>query len=181
MRRDAVTREVLSLFVDVATRFYSEYDTAAEANGLTGPQARLLAYVAAGPAPMNQIAGLLRCEPSNITGLVDRLEGRGLVTRRPSPSDRRVKLIAATPEGAELSTKVWAGLDFAAEPLGALSEQERLTLRDLMRRMAGAGEAGPRTGSGTRSGTGPEAGPHHRSGSAGSGEPARTASAPRSH
>ena len=135
MRRDAVTREVLSLFVDVATRFYSEYDTAAEANGLTGPQARLLAYVAAGPAPMNQIAGLLRCEPSNITGLVDRMEKRGLVTREPDGRDRRIKLVTPTGPGREVAGQIWTELDYAANPLAGLAQEERETLRDLLRKV----------------------------------------------
>ena len=135
MRRDPITREVLVLIAGMSTRFYGEYDAAAEAQDLTGVQARLLAVVADGPAPMNQLAATLRCEPSNITGLVDRLAARGLVTREPSPTDRRVKLVTATPAGIELSGKVWAQLDFAAEPLAALSDAERLTLRDLLRRI----------------------------------------------
>ena len=135
MRRDPITREVLSLIAGMATRFYGESDDAAAAQDLTGVQARRLAVVADGPAPMNQIASVLKCEPSNITGLVDRLAARGLVTREPSPTDRRVKLVTATPAGAELSGKVWAELDFAAEPLAALTDQERQTLRDLLRRI----------------------------------------------
>jgi DNA-binding MarR family transcriptional regulator len=137
MRRDPVTLEVLSLLAGLTTRFYGEYDEAAAAYDLTGAQARLLAIVADGPAPMSQIAGVLKCEPSNITGLVDRLEARGLATREPSPTDRRVKLITATPAGADLSAKVWASLGFAARPLAALSDAERATLRDLLRRIQG--------------------------------------------
>jgi hypothetical protein len=37
--------------------------------------------------------------------------------------------------GTELSAKVWADLDFAAEPLAALAEPERLALRDLLRKL----------------------------------------------
>lgn len=165
MRRDAVTRELLALLVGAAARFSSEYDAAAEAHGLTGTQARLLAHIAAGPAPMNRLAALLRCEPSNVTGLVDRLEGRGLVARRPSPNDRRVRLIAATAEGARLSAEVWAGLDTAAEALSALSEHERLILRDALRGLAGLS---PGQSSGQPPGPGRPGGP------------ARTAPAPRS-
>jgi DNA-binding MarR family transcriptional regulator len=135
MRRDPVTREVLSLIAGMSTRFHAEYDAAAQVQDLTGVQARLLAVVADGAAPMNQLASVLKCEPSNITGLVDRLAARGLVTREPSPTDRRVKLVTATAEGAELSGKVWAALDFAAEPLAALSDTERVALRDLLQRI----------------------------------------------
>src|SRR2546423_15158611 len=44
------------------------------------------------PVPMNELAETLWCDASNGTGIVDRLEPRGLVERRPSPDDRRVKL-----------------------------------------------------------------------------------------
>ena len=135
MRRDPVTRDVLSLIAGMSTRFYNDYEQAAQAHELTGVQARLLAVAADGPAPMNQLASLLKCEPSNITGLVDRLAARGLVTREPNPADRRIKLITVTPEGAEVSAKIWSELDFAAEPLGALTAEERGTLRDLLRRI----------------------------------------------
>jgi DNA-binding MarR family transcriptional regulator len=138
MRRDPVTREVLTLIAGMSTRFLSEYDAAATARDLTGVQARLLALVCERPAPMNQLAAVLKCEPSNITGLVDRLAARGLVTREPSQTDRRVKLITATVTGARLSAKVWSALEFAAEPLAGLSDDERLALRDLLRRI-GAG------------------------------------------
>lgn len=141
MRRDPITREVVDLIADMSTRFHDEYEAAAAAHDLTGVQAKLLGVVAEHPVPMNQIATLLKCEPSNITGLVDRLAARGFVTRQPSPTDRRVKLVAATPVGAEVSGKVWANLDFAAEPLAALSDEERRTLRDLLRRIGQNGAA----------------------------------------
>ena len=88
---------------------------------------------------MSKLAVGLRCEPSNVTGLVDRLEKRGLVERRTDAHDRRVKLIAPTAEGSELSARVWADLNFAAEPLRGLEHPERIQLRDLLRKMRGAG------------------------------------------
>ena len=141
MRRDPITREVVDLIADMSTRFHDEYEAAAAAHDLTGVQAKLLGVVAEHPVPMNQIATLLKCEPANITGLVDRLAARGFVTRQPSPTDRRVKLVTATPVGAEVSGKVWANLDFAAEPLAALSDEERRTRRDLLRRIGQNGAA----------------------------------------
>lgn len=144
MRRDPITREVVDLIADMSTRFHDEYEAAAAAHDLTGVQAKLLGVVAERPVPMNQIATVLKCEPSNITGLVDRLAARGLVTRQPSPTDRRVKLVAATPVGAEVSGKVWANLDFAAQPLAALSDEERRMLRDLLRHIGQNGSAAPK-------------------------------------
>src|SRR4029453_14867636 len=54
------------------------------------------------PVPMGELAETLACHASNVTGLVDRLESRGLVLRRPSPADRRVKVLVLTPTGAQL-------------------------------------------------------------------------------
>src|SRR4051794_3397537 len=45
------------------------------------------------PLPMSRLAATLSCDASNVTGLVDRLESRGLVRRQPSPGDRRVKVL----------------------------------------------------------------------------------------
>ena len=137
-RRDPVSAEVLELFWTISQAFYTNYDEAAEAHDLTRMQAFVLANLLAGPQPMRRLADSLKCEPSNITGLVDRMEARGLVTREPDPEDRRVKNITATELGRESFEAVWGGLTFAAEPLRALSDQERRTLRDLLRRVAGA-------------------------------------------
>ena len=52
--------------------------------------------------PMHELANLLACDNSTVTGIVDRLEARGLVTRRAYPQDRRVKHIALTPAGTDL-------------------------------------------------------------------------------
>src|SRR6476469_2558869 len=54
------------------------------------------------PIPMGQLAETLACDKSNVTGLVDRLESRGLVRRRPSAADRRVKVLDLTPKGLRL-------------------------------------------------------------------------------
>ena len=49
--------------------------------------------------PMSSLAGKLFCDTSNVTGIVDRLEARGLIERRPADYDRRVKLLGLTAEG----------------------------------------------------------------------------------
>ena len=51
---------------------------------------------------MHEIASRLACDSSNVTGIVDRLEARGLVTRRPCERDRRVKQIVPTALGLEV-------------------------------------------------------------------------------
>lgn len=84
--------------------------------------------------PMSRVADQCGCDASNITGIVDRLESRGLIERRDSPTDRRVKLIALTEEGAEVRRRV---LDRLYEPPAAIAElplADQRALRDIMRR-----------------------------------------------
>ena len=134
-RIDPLTMEVIELIGTVVARYHEEYEDAAAEHSLTGAQARLLGLLSLEPLPMRRLAQKLRCEPSNVTGIVDRLEARGLVERRPDPNDRRVKLAAATTEGRRVACSLRDSLRFAREPLAGLSTPERESLRDLLRRM----------------------------------------------
>ncbi|MFJ5829638.1 MarR family winged helix-turn-helix transcriptional regulator [Streptomyces sp. NPDC093089] len=136
-RTDPLTLEVVELIGTVVARYYEEYEQAAAQHALTGAQARVLGLLSLDPLPMRRIAQKLKCEPSNITGIVDRLEARGLVERHPDPDDRRVKLAVPTAEGRDTARRLRDSLGFAREPLGELSETERTLLRDLLRRMLG--------------------------------------------
>lgn len=136
-RSDPLTLEVVDLIGSVVTRYHEEYEQAAARHALTGAQARILALLAVAPLPMRGIARRLRCEPSNVTGIIDRLEARGLVERRPDPADRRVKLAAPTEEGRRTAARLRDSLDFARAPLAGLSHAEQQILRDLLRRMLG--------------------------------------------
>lgn len=86
------------------------------------------------PVPMRELATALSCDNSNVTGIVDRLEDRGLVERRPAPSDRRVKMLVVTPAGADVRDRVRERMEQPPESLAALSPAEQRLLRDLMRK-----------------------------------------------
>src|SRR5215210_7529579 len=58
------------------------------------------------PRPMGELAKFLACDNSNVTGIVDRLEERGLVARRAAERDRRVKLIVLTDEGQRVRREI---------------------------------------------------------------------------
>src|SRR3977135_873498 len=58
------------------------------------------------PIPMGRLAEALACDASNVTGLVDRLESRGLVRRQPSAGDRRVKVLELTSTGTQLRAQL---------------------------------------------------------------------------
>ncbi|MFD5077694.1 MarR family winged helix-turn-helix transcriptional regulator [Streptomyces sp. NPDC058371] len=137
-RPDTLTLEVVELIGSVVARYHEEYEEAAAEHALTGAQARLLSLLSMQPLPMRRLAQQLKCEPSNVTGIVDRLEARGLVERRPDPADRRVKLAAPTEEGRRIAHGLRDSLNFAREPLAGLSREERLSLRDLLQRMLDA-------------------------------------------
>ncbi|WP_051325462.1 MarR family winged helix-turn-helix transcriptional regulator [Glycomyces tenuis] len=81
-----------------AERLRDDYETAAAAADLTASQAIVIGLLSE-PLPMGDLAAQRHCDPSNITGLVDRLEDKGLVARSPHPTDRRVKRVELTPEG----------------------------------------------------------------------------------
>jgi DNA-binding MarR family transcriptional regulator len=138
-RPDALTLEVVELIGEAVARFHADYEEAAAQHALTGAQARLLTLLTLEPLPMRRLAQRLRCEPSNVTGIVDRLEARGLVERRPDPGDRRVKVAAATAEGRRVARDLRDSLRFAREPLAGLSEAERVALRNALRRMLAEG------------------------------------------
>ncbi|MER7914819.1 MULTISPECIES: MarR family transcriptional regulator [unclassified Streptomyces] len=137
-RPDQLTLDVVELIAEVVARYHADYDEAAAEHALTGAQAKLLSLLSLGPLPMRKLAQKLKCEPSNVTGIVDRLEVRGLAERRPDPADRRIKMAAATEEGLRVARDLREGLHFAREPLAGLSADERGTLRDLLRRMLDA-------------------------------------------
>jgi len=84
--------------------------------------------------PMSDLAEALHCDNSNVTGIVDRLEDRGLVERRSATHDRRVKMLVVTERGAEVRERLAERLEEAPPPLAALTPEDQRTLRDIMRR-----------------------------------------------
>lgn len=84
------------------------------------------------PISMRELAERLRSDPSNVTGLIDRLEARGLVERRPHPSDRRIKGLALTTAGARLRSRLFARLYSAPPAVTALAQRDQRALRDVL-------------------------------------------------
>jgi DNA-binding MarR family transcriptional regulator len=86
------------------------------------------------PRPMGELATAMHCDNSNITGIVDRLEERGLVERQPADHDRRVKLIAPSEAGSEIRDELNKRLAEPPEALKALSEDDLRQLGEILRR-----------------------------------------------
>lgn len=103
--------------------------------GLTPPQLFALRTLDPdNPVPMGELAGQLRCDSSNVTGLVDGLAAQGLVERRESEHDRRVRLLVVTERGAEVRERLRAAIQTVPPQLAALSAADQRTLRDILRR-----------------------------------------------
>ena len=85
--------------------------------------------------PMGALADTLACHASNVTGLVDRLESRGLIRRRPSAADRRVKVLELTPTGSRLRRLVLDRMRTPPATLRRLSLAEQRALVRILRRL----------------------------------------------
>jgi DNA-binding MarR family transcriptional regulator len=86
------------------------------------------------PIAMSALAERLFCDASNVTGLVDRLEARGLVERRSAQNDRRVKALTLTPAGVALRDQVLAVMSEPPEAIAALAAADQRALRDILAR-----------------------------------------------
>jgi DNA-binding MarR family transcriptional regulator len=80
------------------------------------------------PRSMGELAEAMACDASNATWLVDRLEERQLVERRPHPRDRRVKTVVLTDDGVKLKASL---VDAMAEPPADLVALDRADLERL--------------------------------------------------
>jgi DNA-binding MarR family transcriptional regulator len=103
---------------------------------LSPAQCHVLHLIAPGePIPMGRLADALACDASNVTGLVDRLEQRGLVRRRSSEEDRRVKVLELTSAGARLRSTVLERMTTPPDTLERLSPDEQRTLVRILKRL----------------------------------------------
>jgi DNA-binding MarR family transcriptional regulator len=84
------------------------------------------------PRTMSEIAAVLHCDNSNVTGIVDVLEERGLAERRASDADRRVKLIALTAEGRRVRARLQRAVEKPPTWLEDLPEADRRSLVEIL-------------------------------------------------
>jgi len=112
---------------------------------LTATQAQALMVLQPGaPRPMSEMANTMHCDRSNITGIVDRLEARGLVERRPADHDRRVKVLVLTEAGLAARERAMAPFRQAPPELAALPAADQAALRDILRQaVEPSGKASP--------------------------------------
>ncbi|MET7749012.1 MarR family transcriptional regulator [Micromonospora sp. NPDC005367] len=102
-------------------------------------QARALGVLARhGVLRPGALAEHLRIAPRSATEVVDDLQRRGLVERRPDPNDRRATLVALTAEGVRTSTAIRATRQAEADRLfGELTPGDRDELARILRTLHG--------------------------------------------
>lgn len=129
-----VSQEVVRLLLGATDRLWQHYGSRAAEFGLSASQAKVLVSLQPEEAvPMRALAKRLRYDASNLTGLVDKLEERGALERRPDPTDRRVKALVLTEEGRRLREAFWGRLVGNGGPFGSLDGSQLRDLRNLLR------------------------------------------------
>jgi DNA-binding MarR family transcriptional regulator len=87
-----------------------------------------------GSITMKELAAVMWCDASNVTGVVDRLEQRGFVERRPSEHDRRMKCVALTAAGKRLRRKLDDRMNQLPPAVAALSDDDQRLLGEILER-----------------------------------------------
>lgn len=131
----SVAQEAWELLCGLFQRNRAHMLAATAAHDLSPMQAQVLRLLEPDRAvPMSTVADQLYCDASNVTGIVDRLEARGLVERRRAAHDGRVRALALTAAGAEVSAAVHAKLREPPPVIANLSDEDQRTLADVLRR-----------------------------------------------
>jgi DNA-binding MarR family transcriptional regulator len=125
------------LLHEVAKLLKRRFEEEVRVYNVTLPQFRVLAQIALGQdSSQKALAASIDVDPMTMSGILDRLEKRGLINRIPDPGDSRAKLAAVTEEGAEIVESARnVGLGVLEEGLQGLSEKERTQLKYLLGRM----------------------------------------------
>jgi len=135
MATTTAAHEAQKLFFEIGMVQRAKAGTALNSLGLSFAQAHALRMLDPDePMPMSALAERLFCDASNVTGIVDRLEARGLVERRAYEGDRRVKALTLTQAGAEVRDRALAVMSEPPAAIAALPAADQRALRDILRR-----------------------------------------------
>jgi DNA-binding MarR family transcriptional regulator len=140
--KDAINNQALSpLLMQIMFQSKHRAFQIAEKHELTFMQLSVLTKLSEDePLAMNVLSHYFMCDASNITGIADRLESRGLTERLDHPSDRRIKMISLTSKGLALRNTIMTETIEAEtavmEP--SLSSEERLLLVELLQKIVSA-------------------------------------------
>ncbi|RMI27788.1 MarR family transcriptional regulator [Nocardia stercoris] len=112
--------------------FYGDFTIAAASENLTASQGKTLTVLRRGPVAMRALAETLACDASNVTGIINRLEKRGLVRRETDATDRRVTNLVITAEGERVTDAIRAKMHATRDGLNRLCDEDRERLCALL-------------------------------------------------
>ncbi|MDQ2836064.1 MAG: MarR family transcriptional regulator [Actinomycetota bacterium] len=126
---DGEERSLSDLFWAVARRMRHVSQESLSRWDISPSHARVLSVLSRhGTMRLSEVAQHLRIAPRSTTEVVDALESRGLIERRPDPSDRRATLVVLTQAGAEIANEFKQARSVEAEayfePLTAADRDE---------------------------------------------------------
>lgn len=130
----AESHELSGKLFMVVERARSDFASIAEDFDLTALQARTVLWLEH-PSAMRDLADHLACDASNVTGLADRLEKRGVVQRVPVLDDRRVKHLQLTTVGADLRARLAQRVAERSTVTALLTPRERQQLSELLTKL----------------------------------------------
>jgi MarR family transcriptional regulator, transcriptional regulator for hemolysin len=118
------------LIHEVAKLMKRRFDVLAREHGLTLPQWRTLSQLMRNET-LSQVAlaGAVDTDPMTMSGILDRLETRGLIERLPDPADSRAKVTRLTPEGRAVTEEAKSlGRQLFEHALDGVTEEDRETV-----------------------------------------------------
>lgn len=124
--------EVVLRLLDLFQRMQQHWEATCATHGLSPAEGQALHRLDT-PAPMRAMAQALHCDASYVTQLTDRLEGAGLVERVADPTDRRVRQLRLTAEGARKREDLIAASHAGSPALAPLADAQRDELLALLR------------------------------------------------
>ncbi len=115
------------LLKDVTRRYVHRFEHSAARLGLTLPHCKVLVYLSRQQGlSQARLAELTDLEPMTVVRLLDAMERDGLIERRATVEDRRIKRVFLLPGAEPALAEIWAIADRTrAEAMNGLSEEER--------------------------------------------------------
>ena len=120
-------------------KFFQNFSDIVGGHDVTPGQFGVLAIIDANPGlNQSELGQAMGVDRSTVVAVIDRLEGRGLVVRDPSPKDRRSYALRLSDVGVEFLRELIPIVEkYDRQAAGRLTDKEVETLVDLLRRMVG--------------------------------------------
>lgn len=137
--KEVIMQECLNLLRHIHITLKSEFNRALDELGLTLPQLEVLSVLkhAEEGLLLKEVEQRIHVAQSTTTGIVSRMEQKGLVSLCPDPKDRRAKCVRITDEGRALTERAAIQMKETGDRLfSSLSETEMEILRTLLQKMA---------------------------------------------